>query len=155
MRDTNDGAEPAGNSIAAQNLLRLGRLLNNPQWQHMARRLIESFSDSVNRYPAALPFMLTTWQDINSKQSQVVIAGERGAADTEALLRVVEGIFSRNRLLLLADYGENQAYLAKRLPFLETVVRLEGKATAYLCADFTCTMPTTDPAALKSRLEEE
>lgn len=155
MRDSNDGAEPAGNSIAAQNLLRLGRLLNNPQWQHMARRLIESFSEIVNRYPPALPLMLTAWQDINSKQSQVVVAGEHGAADTEALLRVVEGSFSRNRLLLLADNGENQAYLAERLPFLETVIRLEGKATAYLCADFTCKMPTTDPVALQQRLEEE
>jgi hypothetical protein len=154
MRDSYDGAEPAGNSIAAQNLLRLGRLLNKPHWRQMARRLIESFSEVVNHYPPALPLMLSVWQDINEKQSQVVIAGERGAEDTEALLRVVEGIFSKNRLLLLADNGENQAYLAERLPFLGTVVRLEGKATAYLCADFTCKMPTTDPLTLHRQLKE-
>jgi hypothetical protein len=55
----------------------------------------------------------------------------------------------------LADGAENQAYLAERLPFLQTVVRLEGKATAYFCADFTCKMPTTDPESLRRLLERK
>ncbi len=153
MRDQYDGAEPAGNSVAAHNLLRLGRLRNNPQWTEMARRLVESFSEAINRYPPALPLMLTAWQDLNIKSSQVVIAGKRGAADTEALLRIVESDFNRSRLLLLADGGENQAYLAERLPFLDTVTPLEGKATAYVCADFTCKLPLTDPEALLRQLK--
>jgi len=35
----------------------------------MARRLIESFGDVINRYPPALPLMLTAWQQVNSKLS--------------------------------------------------------------------------------------
>ena len=155
MRDKYDGAEPAGNSVAAHNLLRLGRLQNNPQWLQMTRRLVESFSEVINSYPPALPLMLTAWQHLDTKPSQVVIAGNRGAEDTEALLRIVESTFSRSRLLLLADGAENQAYLATRLPFLETVARLEGKATAYVCSDFTCKMPVTDPKALHLQLEEQ
>jgi hypothetical protein len=155
MRDKYDGAEPAGNSVAAHNLLRLGQLLNRPQWMQMTRRLVESFSEVINRYPPALPLMLTAWQHIDTKPSQVVIAGKRGAADTEALLHIVANNFSRPRLVLLADGAENQAYLAKQLPFLETVVRLEGKATAYVCSDFTCKMPVTDPKALQLQLEEQ
>ena len=154
MRASSDGAEPAGNSVAAHNLLRLGQLRNNPKWQQMAHRLIESFSEVMNSYPPALPLMLTAWQYINAKPYQMVIAGKRGAEDTRALLRIVDGTFSGLRSILLADGAENQAYLAEKLPFLESVAPLEGKATAYVCADFTCKMPITDPVALQLLLEK-
>ncbi|MDX2479119.1 MAG: thioredoxin domain-containing protein, partial [Desulfuromusa sp.] len=155
MRDQYDGAEPAGNSVTAHNLLRLGQLQNNDQWQQMARRLMESFSEVINNYPPALPLMLTAWLQVETKPSHVVIAGTRGAEDTEALLRIVESTFSKPRLLLLADGAENQRYLAQNLPFIGNVVPLEGKATAYVCADFTCKMPVTDPVALQQQLEEQ
>ncbi|WP_240744228.1 thioredoxin domain-containing protein [Desulfopila sp. IMCC35006] len=154
MRGSSDGAEPSGNSVATHNLLRLAQLHNAPQWQQMARRLVESFSDVINDYPPALPLMLTAWQHINAKPSQIVIAGKPGADDTEALLRVVDSTFSEPRLLLFADGGQNQAYLARKLPFMESVAPLGGKATAYVCSDFTCTMPVTDPITLQRQLEE-
>jgi uncharacterized protein YyaL (SSP411 family) len=155
MRGKYDGAEPAGNSVAVHNLLRLGQLQNNPQWQQMARRLVESFSEVINNYPPALPLMLTAWLQIDTKPSQVVIAGTRGAEDTEALLGIVESTFSKPRLLLLADGAENQRYLAQNLPFFANIVPLQGKATAYVCADFTCKIPVTDPVALQQQLEEQ
>jgi len=45
MKNKYDGAEPAGNSVAAHNLLRLSLLHNKPLWHRMARRLIESFGE--------------------------------------------------------------------------------------------------------------
>ncbi len=155
MRDRYDGAEPAGNSVAAHNLMRLGQLQNKQEWQQMARRLIESFSEALNSYPPALPLMLTAWQHIDSKPSQVVFAGRRGAEDTEALLRTVDNNYDRSRLVLLADGAENQAYLAEKLPFMATVVRLDNKATASVCTDFTCRMPVTEPKTLQLQLEEK
>ena len=155
MRGQYDGAEPAGNSVAAHNLLRLALLQNKPLWQQMARNLMESFAGVINRYPPAMPLMLTAWHQVETKPSQVIIAGERGAEDTERLLDVVDRFFDPNRLLLLADDAENQTYLARTLPFLQTIKRIGGKATAYVCANFTCKMPVTDPSALQRQLEEQ
>ncbi|MBW1636353.1 MAG: thioredoxin domain-containing protein [Deltaproteobacteria bacterium] len=154
MRGGYDGAEPAANSVAAHNLLRLALLLNNPLWQQMARDLMESFAATVNRYPPALPMMLTAWRQVDSKPSQIVIAGERQEEGTKKMLSVVDQFFDPDRILLLADGAENQNYLAENLPFLQTIKRMDGKATAYLCVDFTCKMPVTDPAALRRQLEE-
>jgi uncharacterized protein YyaL (SSP411 family) len=56
-------------------------------------------------------------------------------------------------LVLLADDAENQAYLAGKLLFMKTAVRLDNKATAYVCTDSTCKMPVTDPKALQLQLE--
>ncbi|WP_240744729.1 thioredoxin domain-containing protein [Desulforhopalus sp. IMCC35007] len=153
MKSDYDGAEPTGNSVAVRNLLRLGQLENNPKWITMAKRLVESFSGSINRYPPALPLMLNAWQNINSKPTQVVVAGGYGKADTEALLQAVDTVFDRSRMVLLADGSKNQTYLAKKLPFMETVAPINGKATAYVCYDFTCKLPVTDPKTLQLQLE--
>jgi uncharacterized protein YyaL (SSP411 family) len=153
MKSDYDGAEPTGNSIAAHNLLRLGQLENNPIWLTMAKRLVKSFSGSINRYPPALPLMLNAWQNINSKPTQVVIAGGYGNKDTKALLRAVDTVFDRSLVVLLADGGKNQAYLAKKLRFMESVAPIDSKATAYVCYDFTCKLPVTDPKTLQLQLE--
>ncbi len=152
MRAEYDGAEPAGNSVAAHNMLRLGQLLNDPQLLEQTRRLITSFSDTINRYPPALPLMLTAWKNLHSKPTQVVIAGSRHAEDTRALLDIVYMDFDPHRLVLLADGEENQAYLAENLPFLQSVAAIDGKATAYVCTDFICKLPVTDPDRLQQQL---
>ena len=155
MKSDYDGAEPTGNSVAVHNLLRLGMLQNKSQWLQMAERLVESFSGSINRYPPALPLMLNAWRNINTKPTQVVIAGNRGKNDTKTLLQIVDNTFDRSRFILFADGAENQAYLAKNLPFMKTITPLDGKATAYVCHDFICKMPVTDPKALQLQLEKK
>lgn len=155
MRAEYDGAEPAGNSVAAGNLLMLGQILNKPQWIERARRLIESFSETINRYPAALPLMLTTWRRLHSKPAQVVVAGVRHAEDTRALLDAVQREFDPARLVLLADGGENQDYLAEQLPFLQSVGPIDDMAAAYVCTDFICKTPVTDPRSLQQQLAGE
>jgi uncharacterized protein YyaL (SSP411 family) len=138
--------------VAAHNLLRLALLQNKPLWQQMAGDLMESFAATVNRYPPALPMMLTAWRQLGAEHLQIVIAGERGRKDTRAMFSVVNEFFDPDRLVLLADGAENQRYLAGRLPFRQTVKRINGKATAFICYDFTCRMPVTDPGVLRRQL---
>lgn len=40
MRNDYDGAEPAGNSIAAMNLLRLAQITDNKEWHHRAEGIL-------------------------------------------------------------------------------------------------------------------
>jgi uncharacterized protein YyaL (SSP411 family) len=152
MRGMYDGAEPAGNSVAAYNLIRLAQMRSQQQWQEMAKRLIESFGDAINNFPQALPLMLTAWQHLNTKGLQIVIAGEKEAEDTVSLFRVAGQYFIPDSLLLLADGKENQRYLAEKLPFIETVGKVGNKATAYICVDFTCKLPVTSPKEMEQLL---
>ena len=46
--------------------------------------------------------------------------------------------------------GARQAELARLLPFIESTGMRDGKATAYLCRDFTCGPPVTDASELRS-----
>jgi len=154
MRGMYDGAEPAANSVAAHNLLRLSRLRARPEWHRTALRLMESFAGIIAHYPPALPLMLSAWQHRETSELQVVVAGRRGQTDTNELLRVALCQFDPHRLVLLADGRENQKYLAERLPFVKSITRPDDRAMAYVCVDCSCRRPTHDPEELRHQLAE-
>ncbi len=152
MRSGYDGAVPAGNSVSAHNLIRLGIIRNNSAWKMMVSEIIQAFADTFNDFPSALPVMLNAWQQLKGKPVQVVIAGLPDEKDTRELLSVVHAQYSPGLLILLADETKNQDYLAEKLPFIQSVTRQEGKATAYVCFDFTCKLPVTESKALYQQL---
>ena len=57
-----------------------------------------------------------------------------------------------NQVVLLADGADGQKFLAKHSDFYQSVTPTDGKATAYLCENFVCQLPTNDPAKLKELL---
>jgi hypothetical protein len=153
MKEDYDGAEPAAGSVAALSLLRLAQLTDRGDLRERARLTLEAFSRRLRELPQALPAMLAALGDALGKPRQVVIAGSPGADDTQALLRVVRGRFLPNTVLLLADGGPGQQALARRLPFLRSMRPEEGKATAYVCVDYACDLPTQDPGRLEALLD--
>ncbi len=81
-----------------------------------------------------------------------MIAGARDAADTRALLRAVRSPFLPQGIVLLADGGEAQRLLSESHPYLAGVKAIDGRATAYVCRNFACEPPETDPQALAAKL---
>ncbi len=152
MKAAYDGAEPSGNSVAVMNLLRLSALGVGDDWARRAREGLESFGKALAAYPPAMPLMLSAMDLQLDKPRQIVIAGARDAVDTQDMLREVHSRYLPNTQVLLADGAENQDYLARRLPFIATTFRIDGKATAYVCEDFTCKMPVNSKEGLAALL---
>ncbi len=78
MKSNHDGAEPAGNSVAVMNLLRLATILDQKQWQRLAEQTVKIFGAGLQRYPPAMPQMLAAVDQLFSNHRQVVIAGKPG-----------------------------------------------------------------------------
>ena len=152
MKEDYDGAEPSPNSIAAMNLLRLAQITADDKLGDRARKTLTAFSPQMTRLPTAVPQMLCALDASLAKPRQIVIAGKRDAADTQALLREVRARFIPNKIVLLADGAEGQAWLSERLEFLKTAQPHDGKAQAFVCENFVCQLPTGDPAKLRELL---
>jgi hypothetical protein len=58
MKETYDGAEPSGNSVAALNFLRLGRMLDRKDWLAVAEGTIKAFGRILESHGSAMPLML-------------------------------------------------------------------------------------------------
>ena len=95
-----------------------------------------------------MPQMLVTLDFCLSKPRQIVIAGPPEAKDTKKLLAEVHRHFLPNKILLLADGEEGQKYLGEKLPALKEMKPVRGKAAAFVCENFVCQAPVTDPKAL-------
>lgn len=153
MQAAYDGAEPSGNSVAAFNLLRLGSLTGKKQYRELGKKSIEAFGKTLEAYPAVMPLMLAAIDFQMDKPRQIVITGKIREEDTRELLREVHSRYLPNTILLLADGRENQAFLERKLPFLKTVTKMDGRATAYVCEDFSCKMPVNTREALAGLLD--
>ena len=136
VKDEYDGAEPAGNSLALRLLLRLALLTDRSDFREAAERTLTLFAPRLQNLPEAVPDMLCALDFVLGQPQQIVVAGAPTAPDTLALLRVVHRRYLPRAVVLLA---RDQAL--PRPP-------IAGQATAYVCVDRTCRLPTTDPAEL-------
>ncbi|MBI4484892.1 MAG: thioredoxin domain-containing protein [Acidobacteria bacterium] len=144
MKDDYDGAEPSPNSVAAMNLLRLWQMTDRQDLRKKADVTFAALAGRLGPQGAAVPQLVAALDFSLSKPKQIVIAGEPGAADTRAMLRLVHDRFIPNKILLLADGGPAQQQLAQNLPFLKGVSRKDSRATAYICENYVCRLPTAD-----------
>ncbi|MGI8436688.1 MAG: thioredoxin domain-containing protein [Chthoniobacterales bacterium] len=152
MKEGDDGAEPSPNSVAALNLLRLSAMLDKKAWQEQAEKTLHAFDAQLNQAPAALPQMLVALDWSRAKPKQIVIAGKPDAADTAAMLREVRRHFIPNKVLILADGGAGQKFFAAQVEFMKDIAPIDGNATAYVCENFICQLPVTDPEKLQRLL---
>ena len=139
-----DGAEPSGNSMATLLLLRLAQFTDRADYRNVAEKTLRLFSSHLGKAPQVVPQMLCALDFYLSKPKQIVIAGKAEATDTIAMLRALHERYLPNAIVILADGGESQKALVKLLPFLETIKPMDGKATAYVCVNYACQLPTSD-----------
>ncbi len=152
IREQYDGAEPAGNSVAALNLLRLAEMTDNEEWRGEAERIFDSVAQTLEQRPMVMPQMVAALDFSLSKPLQIVLASRPGDPDGERLARQVFDRFLPNKVVLHIDGGEVQKDLAELLPFVENLTMLEGRPTAYVCRDYVCSLPATDPQVLAGQL---
>ncbi len=146
--EVHDSAVPSGNSIAMLNMVRIARMTGNTRLDESARMVARRMTGEVSRYPAAaftqflcaLDFML-------GPSYEVVIAGERNAADTETMLKSLRSNFIPEKVVLFNDSGQSGG-IKDIAPFIRYQASIDGRATAYVCSNDRCESPTTEPERL-------
>lgn len=147
-----DGAIPSGNSVAMLNLLRLARITGNHELERRAVELGRAFSRPVGQAPAAHAQLLSAVEYSLGKSVEVVVLGDRGGADTETMLAALQERYLPN-LTLVFVATDAQAEVAQLMPLLEDFKMIDGKATAYVCRDFACDLPTTNVDDMLSKID--
>ncbi len=139
-----DGATPSGNSVAALNLLRLARMTASPDLDQKAEIIARTFSGNIRQFPSAYTQMLVALEFALGPSYEVVIAGRAEADDTQAMLRELRSVFIPAKVVLLRPIDGDSPAITRLAGYTAEQVSLEGKATAYVCADYQCELPTTN-----------
>ncbi len=138
-----DGAIPSGNSIQMMNLLRINRLTAVIEYEEQAAALADTFAGSIAPAPFGYTALINALDFAVGPSFEVVIVGEKGAADTQALIDGVNSVYVPNKVVLLRPPGDDQSII-DIAPYTKYQYAFDDKATAYVCLNFVCNTPTTD-----------
>jgi uncharacterized protein YyaL (SSP411 family) len=146
VKEDYDGAEPSGNSVAVMNLLRLARMTNRAAFGESAQRTLAAFASRLSLAPVAIPQMLVACEFLAGDPREIILAGRRDSAEMRALLKELHTRFVPGKVVLLVDSVETQRALAAAIPSIESMDPLEAGARAYVCRNYTCQLPVSEPA---------
>jgi uncharacterized protein len=153
VKEDYDGAEPSGNSVAILNLLRLAQITARSDFRVSAEHALSAFAPRLAAAPVALPYLLAACEFRMSDPRQVILVGERGAEDTNSLVRALYSRFLPNRIVLLVDSAETRRALAAGIPAVESMEKMGGRAAAYVCRNYTCQLPVSEASELAELLQ--
>ena len=147
-----DGAEPAGNSVAALNMLRLAELTTDDRHRVRADALFQAFAPILSRNPSALPYLLTALDFRLDRVKEIVLMSPGDATAIQPFLARMAQTFVPSHVLVVVTNGAPSAELARLAPVAADKTVIDGKATAYVCEHGTCKLPTTDAATFAGQL---
>jgi len=149
-RELQDNAVPSGNAMAAFGLLRLGGLALEPRYLELARASLGSVQDLLAQHPLGFGQWLIALDYALSRPREIALVGAPGAPDTRAL---VEAAFDGYRPHQVVALGAADG-APPSVPLLEGRKSIDGRATAYVCVDFACRAPVTEPEGLRALIEQ-
>jgi len=153
-KEVYDGAVPSGNSVCMLNLLRLARITGKTEYEQRAVALSRAFAEAVRQNPAAHTQLMIAIDFAIGPSQEIVVVATPDAPDTLRMLQTIRSVFVPNKVLILVP-TEDDPEIAKFSEFTRHQKALQGKATAYICRNFVCEQPTTDPEKLRGQLSGE
>ncbi|MGE5893065.1 MAG: thioredoxin domain-containing protein [bacterium] len=153
-KDVYDGAIPSGNSVMTYNLLRLARITGESEHYDRAVSIESAFSDRLRESPVSYAMMLVALDYKLHPVREVVIAGDPGQEDTKAMVKALRSEFIPNKIVLLHPSGRAASDIEGIAHFTTDLNPKDGKATAYVCKNFSCAFPTTDPEEMLKLLRD-
>jgi len=149
-----DGAIPSGNSVAKLNLLRLGRITAHSDLEEKAAKIGSFFSDMVKPSPSAHTHLMAALDFGVGPSYEVVVIGDPERKDTKEMLRAIRSHFIPNKVVILRPIQESPE-IDRLSPFVKYQKPLQGTATAYVCLNYNCKLPTTDKSKMLKLLNEK
>jgi hypothetical protein len=149
-KEYSDGALPSGNSVALQNMLRLMHLTGDLDLGKKALDLSRAAFAAAGEEPAGHTMLLCALDYALGPVHEIALVGEAEDSGIIEMLRAIRSRFLPNKVVVLVSGRE----IGGTIPFAKDLVQLESKATAYVCSDHVCQLPTTNPEMMTALLEK-
>jgi uncharacterized protein YyaL (SSP411 family) len=140
-KDVQDNATPSGGAAAVNALLQISLLSGDRKYWEAAVTAVSALGELPATYPTGFAHWLCATDLILSDAPEVAIVGKPDSPDTQ---RMLEAVFKRYRPNMAVAAGVD----GERIPLLRDRPQIDGKTTAYVCRQFVCKRPVTEPSEL-------
>ena len=138
-----DGVIPSGNSVAAMNFLRLGKVKANRKFVKEGEGILRSMMGDALEHPSSYLYSLMALDYLHGPDVDVTLVGDSGDAVMQDMLRCLSKRFIPHLVLRTAKEDGTSGYRT-----------LGGKPAAYVCHAGTCRPPVSGGDALDRVLDE-
>jgi uncharacterized protein len=149
-KDVGDHPIPSGNSSAAYGLLRLAALTGERGYEDRAVGTLRIFAPAAQQHPDSFGHLLQAMDfHVSTIREVALIAPANGAGGSGALGELAGVVRAAHRphvVLAGGPEGSERPELLRERP------AVEGGPAAYVCENFTCRAPVTQPAELARAL---
>jgi uncharacterized protein YyaL (SSP411 family) len=140
-----DGPIPSGNAVAAMSLLRLGRLTARRDLEEAGHRTFRAFAAEMSGSPAGFTHMISALDMAQHGTAEVIIAGDPGKDDTQRFIQALQCSYLPAVTAAVVNPRNPDPAIREIIPYASGMKTVDGNAAAYVCRDFACLTPTTDP----------
>jgi len=155
QKEIHDGAIPSGNSVCLANFLRLARITGDSSLENKAALIINAFSGRVDQMPNSFGQFLTAFDFVVGPANEVIIAGDIDKKDTMEMITTLRKSFVPNKIVIFRPEGSSSTEIEKIAPYIKSYQSVGGRATAYVCSNFTCQLPTNNPKKMMALLNSK
>ena len=86
---------------------------------------------------------------------EVVLVGEPGKDDITNMIYSIRKEYFPSKVVLFKNITDESKQLEQIAPYSKSHIQLKGKATAYVCKNYVCNLPTNDTKKMISLLKSE
>ncbi len=143
LKTGTDQSIPSGNGVASMNLLRLSIYRNNSEYKAMAEDVIRLYYSEAKSSSFNYASILSSALFYLAGATEVTIVGKKDTDMTKAMLRKIGESYIPDMVICL--YDETSEYKEEMPHFSRGKGLKNSEVTVYVCKDFTCSEPMTEP----------
>ncbi len=150
LKNPADEALPSANAVAAQALLKLGRLTGEEKYIRKTEATLNTFRGAVKKNPAAFTGLLSAMSALNLPPVEAVFAGSKAHPSFAEMWKVLHTDYRPDKVVIWNEKKTSGTLL----PLAEGKTAEKGAPTVYLCQKNTCHAPVQTGKALDKLLEK-
>ena len=140
-REGPDGATPSGNAVAAMALARLSFHEDREDFRDAATQAVRAYGQQISRIPRGFAKTIMAAEFLLNGPLELAFIGSPSDAGRDRLLHEAARHFVPHRIIA---HGNPDA-LESQHPLLKGKGLVEGQAALYVCRNYACQAPLTDP----------
>ncbi len=144
MKRSFDDVTPSGNSVAAMNLLRLGRITSDNLLIKKGEQILRAFMGNAARQPSGYLHMLEAWDYFLVHGVEVTLVFREKDDEFSGMVRAVHRRYFPNLTLRFGPEGEDA--MGRKT--------VDGRPTAHVCAGGTCMPQAVGVEGLEKALDD-
>jgi uncharacterized protein len=137
-----DGAEPSGNAVHCENLLRLYQITGNKNYLIQAEDILKAVKNYLDMFSPGYCYHMMNIKRYYEKEAPTIVIALNQSRDHEGEIRkLLYESFIPNRAII---WQHHDIEMEELIPSMQEQVPVENKTTLYICFNGVCHAPLTD-----------